>query len=132
MKKDDILSKADITLLVDSFYEKVKRNEHIGYIFNDVAKVDWEHHLPIMYQFWENVLFHTGTYARNAIAIHRNLNQQTPLNRDHFAEWLRMWKETVDELFEGPQAEVIKQRATSIATVMQISIFQGGISKPGE
>ena len=126
----DILNRDDIALLVNSFYEKVKRNERIGYIFSDVAKVDWEHHLPIMYDFWENVLFHTGTYARNAIAVHKNLNQLTALNRDHFAEWLMLWKETVDELFDGPNAELIKQRATSIATVMQISIFQGGISRP--
>jgi hemoglobin len=127
--KQDIRNRHDIELLIRSFYEKVKSNEKIGYIFNDVAKVDWEHHLPIMYDFWENVLFQTGTYSRNAIAVHKQLNQLTPLNREHFNEWLTLWKETVDELFVGDNAELIKQRATSIATVMQISILQGGISK---
>ena len=129
MEKQDIRNRDDIAFLVRSFYEKVKQNEKIGYIFNDVAKVDWEHHLPIMYDFWENVLFQTGTYARNAIAVHKQLHRLTPLNRDHFEEWLQLWKETVDELFAGDNAELVKQRATSIATVMQISILQGGISK---
>ncbi len=129
MTKEDIRNREDIALLVRSFYEKVKRNQRIGYIFNDVAKVDWDHHLPIMYDFWENVLFHTGTYSRNAIGIHKDLNRLTPLNSEHFAEWLQLWKGTVDELFSGSNAEVIKQRATSIATVMQISIFQSGISR---
>jgi hemoglobin len=128
MDKADISSRDDIASLVRSFYEKVKKNEKIGYIFNDVAKIDWEHHLPIMYDFWENVVFSTGNYKRNAIAAHKKLNQLEPLNKDHFAEWLRLWTATVDELFSGDNAELIKQRATSIATVMQISIFQGGIS----
>ena len=129
MEKHDIRNRDDIAFLIRNFYEKVKPNEKIGYIFNDVAKVDWEHHLPIMYDFWDNVLFQTGTYARNAIGVHKQLNQLTPLNRDHFAEWLDLWKETVDELFSGNNAELIKQRATSIATVMQISILQNGISR---
>jgi hemoglobin len=131
MKKNDIENRNDIISLVNRFYEKIRSNEKIGYIFNDVAKVDWEHHLPIMYDFWENVVFHTGTYARNAIGVHKNLNKLTPLIKEHFAEWLKLWRETVDELFTGLNAEQIKQRANSIATIMQISILQGGISTGG-
>jgi len=125
----DIQDRNDVTNLVNHFYDKVRKNETIGYIFNDVAKVNWEHHLPIMYDFWENVLFQTGSYSRNAIGVHKQLNQLTPLQREHFHEWLKLWKENVDELFEGPNAELAKQRATSIATIMQISILQGGIGK---
>lgn len=127
--KRDIQDRNDVANLVNRFYEKVRNNETIGYIFNDVAKVNWEHHLPIMYDFWDNVLFQTGSYARNAIGVHKQLNELTPLHREHFQEWLRLWKENVDELFEGPNAELAKQRATSIATIMQISILQGGIGK---
>ena len=131
MTKDDIRGRDDVAQLINRFYERVRANEVIGYIFNDVAKVDWEHHLPIMYDFWENVLFQNGSYARNAIGVHKQLNQLTPLKKEHFEEWLRLWKQTVGELFEGPNAELVKQRAQSIATIMQISILQGGISKPG-
>ena len=128
--KKDILDRADIALLVKSFYDYVRKNEEIGYIFNDVAKVDWDKHLPIMFDFWENVLFHTGSYSRNPIKVHSDLNVLTPLKREHFAEWLRLWHGTVDELYQGTNAERIKQRASSIATVMQVSILQGGISRP--
>lgn len=121
--KKDIESKDDIPLLIDTFYSKVRNNEAIGYIFNDIAKVDWEHHLPIMYSFWEGILFHTGSYARNPMVIHKALHQQHPLSAAHFKEWLRLFKETVDELFEGLNAELIKQRAESIATVMQLKII---------
>lgn len=128
--KKDIIDRADIALLVQAFYEQVRMNQQIGYIFNDVAKVDWEHHLPIMFDFWESVLFHTGTYSRNPITVHKQLNTLTPLKREHFAEWIRLWHGAVDGLFEGPNAEKIKQRASSIATVMQVSILDGGISRP--
>ncbi len=58
--KKDIENRKDIELLVRSFYDKVKADDTIGYIFNDIAKVNWEKHLPVMFDFWENVLFYTG------------------------------------------------------------------------
>ena len=51
--KTDIQSRADIELLINTFYDKVKNDDVIGYIFNNVVNVNWEHHLPIMYNFWE-------------------------------------------------------------------------------
>ena len=128
MDKKDIENRDDIAVLINRFYDKVRSSDKIGYIFNDVAKVNWEHHLPIMYDFWENVLFNTGSYKKNAIAVHKKLNELTPLHKEHFAEWLILWHQTVDELFSGSNGEKVKQRATSIATIMQISILQGGIS----
>jgi hemoglobin len=131
MMKNDISNRDDVAKLINRFYEIVRANDTIGYIFNDIAKVNWERHLPIMYDFWENVLFQTGSYVRNAIGVHKQLNQLTPLKREHFEEWLRIWKQTIDDLFSGPNAELAKQRAQSIATIMQISILQGGISQSG-
>jgi hemoglobin len=121
--KKDILNRNDIEILVNSFYEKVKKDEVIGYIFNDVAQVNWEKHLPVMYNFWENVLFYTGAYAGNPMDKHEALDKKTKLNKQHFEQWNRLFSDTVDEYFEGSNAELIKQRALSIATVMQIKLF---------
>lgn len=120
--KRDIENKNDLKILIDSFYEKVRANEVIGYIFNDIAKVDWAHHTPIILDFWESVLFHTGPYARNPMAVHKALNQKHPLQEEHFKEWLRLFNQTVNDLFEGLNAELIKQRAQSIATVIQLKV----------
>ena len=122
----DIQSREDIIRLVDAFYEKVKQDATIGYIFNEVAKVNWVKHLPRMYDFWENVLFYTGGYEGNPINTHRQLNKKTPLNEDHFKHWNLLFSSTVDELFEGEKAIMAKQRALSISTVMQIKIFGSG------
>ena len=60
--KTDIRHRKDIEKLVNSFYDKVKTDEVIGYLFTDVAKVNWELHLPKMYDFWENILFFSANY----------------------------------------------------------------------
>ncbi len=122
--KKDIENRADIELLVRSFYDKVKADDTIGYIFNDIAKVNWEKHFPVMFDFWENVLFYTGGYEGNPMIIHQHINRVVPLTRAHFDRWNELFVKTVDELFEGNNAMLAKQRALSIATVMQIKILK--------
>ncbi len=112
----------DVHWLVDRFYDKIKTDKVVGYIFNDVMKVNWEKHLPVMYAFWENALFYTGGYEGNAMKKHLNINRVTPLQKKHFNRWLQLFNETVDEYFEGEKAELAKQRALSIATIMQVKI----------
>jgi len=122
--KKDIEGRTDIELLVRRFYDKVKSDDTIGYIFNDIAKVNWEKHLPVMFDFWENVLFYTGGYDGNPLLIHQHINRVVPLEPEHFNRWNRLFTETVDELFEGTNAMLAKQRALSISTVMQIKIIK--------
>lgn len=127
--KKDISERFDIITLVNEFYDKVKKDELIGYIFNDIAKVNWEKHLPLMYDFWENTLFYTGSYTGNPINAHKHINRVVPLKATHFNRWLQLFNQTIDELFSGEKATLAKQRAASIATIMQIKISQGpGIS----
>lgn len=122
--KKDIQSRADIELMVNSFYAKVKSDDMIGYFFTEVAKVNWEKHLPVMYNFWENILFHTSNYEGNPMNTHQQLHYKKPITMQHFQRWNSLFTHTVDELFEGENAEMIKQRSVSISTVMQINIFK--------
>lgn len=122
--KKDIQNRSDIQLLIDTFYSKVRVDDQIAYLFNDVAKVDWEHHLPRMYDFWEDVVFQAGRFTGNPMTVHMQLNQRSPLLKEHFTRWLLLFTGTVDELFEGNNAELVKQRAHSIATIMQVKILQ--------
>jgi hemoglobin len=124
--KKDIENRCDIEWLVTRFYEKVKADDTIGYIFNDIAKVNWEKHLPIMFNFWENVLFYTGNYEGNPMDIHQHLHRAAPLKKEHFTRWNLLFLETVDEHFEGTNAVLAKQRALSISTVMQLKIISAG------
>jgi len=121
--KKDLKNRKDIELAITLFYDKVKKDEVIGYIFNDIAKVNWEKHLPIMFDFWENAIFYTGSYIGDPMNLHRHLHRVTPLHAEHFERWNQLFTSTIDELFEGEKAELAKQRALSISTVMQIKIL---------
>jgi len=120
--KSDIENRRDIEHLVNSFYDKVKKDDLIGFIFNDVAKVNWEKHLPVMYDFWENIIFFTNKYSGNPMIVHTHLSQRIPLTKEHFSRWIKLFTETVDELFEGNKAMIAKEKAKSIATIMQVKI----------
>ena len=120
--KSDITNSEDVKLLVDSFYDKVKVNPEIGFIFSDVAKVNWEHHLPKMYEFWSAILIGGPPYGGNPMSAHIQLSKQTPMGEKEFSAWLSIFNETMDELFEGPNATEGKSRAANIAGVMLYKI----------
>lgn len=122
--RKDIETREDIEILVDSFYKKVLKDETIGYIFKDVANINLEKHMPTMYDFWETTLFHRSVYKGNPMSIHLKLNKKEQLRKGHFDQWLALFNETVDELFQGEKAELAKTRGLSIATVMQIKIHE--------
>lgn len=121
--KKDISNHKDIELMVNTFYEKVKKDPTISRFFTTVVKVNWEKHLPVMYKFWGNIVFSTGEYDGNPMVKHVSLHEKSPMSMGDFQQWTLLFNETVDELFEGEKAELIKQRAMSIATVIQVNIF---------
>jgi hemoglobin len=114
----DIESRADIEKLIVSFYEKVKLDTTIGFIFNEVVAMDWPHHIPVIVDFWETILLDNPVYKKNAMAMHYDLNKKIALKKEHFTSWLHLFTSTVDELYEGKIATLAKTRAKSIAEVM--------------
>ncbi len=119
LRKKDILEREDVKILVDKFYDKVKSDELLQPVF---SHVDWPHHLPIMYNFWSSMLLGDQSYAGNPLQKHLAL----PVGKNHFGRWLELFKETVDETFEGEKAEEVKRRADSIAKIFQ---FKMGLVK---
>ena len=116
--KKDITDRADIELLVNTFYEKVKNSPKIAYIFTDVAKINWEHHLPKMYSFWASMLLGERSFSGNPMQKHIEISALTPMGEAEFSEWLLLFTQTTDELFSGTKADEIKIRATNIARLM--------------
>lgn len=118
----DITLRKDVELLIKAFYSKLLADPAISYIFTDVAELNLETHLPHLADFWEQTLFYRGTYRKNVLQIHLDLNAKEKLTDEHFGIWLRYFHRTVDELFSGQVAEMAKTRAESIATVMKIKL----------
>jgi hemoglobin len=121
----DIENALDIQLLVNTFYDRVKVDEKIGYIFTKIIGEDWSHHLPIMYNFWNMVLFSAPGYAGSPVKKHVDLDKKTPLNKEHFDHWLVLWTDTIDSLFAGEIADMAKNKAALMANLINMKVEMG-------
>lgn len=97
-------------------YAKVEKDKRLGYIFNDFAKVDWDHHLPNMVVFWSKILFGTRRYNGRPFRRHLPL----PIKQNDFCRWYSLFEQTVDEYFEGQKADFAKEMAGKIASSFSV------------
>ncbi len=122
--KKEITTREDVSLLVNTFYSKVRKDELLGPIFNKII-TDWETHLELLTDFWETNLFFVKKYFGNPIAVHNEVSKKVDytINELHFGTWLNLWISTLDELFEGEKAQIAKNRARNMATFIHLNIF---------
>ena len=121
----DIIDRKDIEKVISLFYEKVKADNKLSFFFTKVVQINWEEHLVVMADFWENVLFFTGDYEGNPLETHRNIYQKQKTELIHFERWLDIFYETIDRHYSGENAEKMKQHAKGIALVMQEQLKKG-------
>lgn len=125
----DIATRQDIEKLMDSFYRQALKDEVIGYIFTDVAKIDLSNHLPIIADFWEMMLFQTTNfqekYGRSPMTRHIQLSEKTSLRKEHFIRWLDLFTETVNTNYRGEKADLAIVRARAIANTMFMKVSGG-------
>jgi hemoglobin len=114
----DTPDRADLERLIRAFYERAYADDLIGFVFTDVTHMDLEAHLPVMCDFWSTVLFRSGLYRRNALAVHTDIHARSAFTAEQFGRWLELWSSTVDELFAGEKAELAKRQAARIAWSM--------------
>jgi hemoglobin len=117
----DIESRADLHQVLSDFYSTLIEDELLAPLF--VKFKDQEtlsSHLIDLADFWESALFYRGSYTKNVMSIHQRINEKTQLDGRHFDQWLLLFEKAVDDSFSGQNADTLKARARSIATVMQI------------
>lgn len=119
----DIENRQDIEVLLSAFYSRLLQDPAINYMFTNVAGINLQEHLPHITDFWEQSLFYTGSYRKNVMQIHLDLNGKEKMTDAHFETWLNHFNTVTDLLFAGPNCEKAKTRAQSIATVMKIKIY---------
>lgn len=117
MSHNDVIQRADIEDIVARFYDAVLNDPIIGFIFTDVAKIELQHHLPIIVNFWADSLFKIShapaehRYTGNPLQKHLEVHQKLPLRPGHFTRWLFLFNKAVDAKHQGPQAEAMKAKA---------------------
>lgn len=119
----EIENRKDIEMLMEAFYHKALADEVIGFFFTEVAPLKMETHMPLIVDFWETVLFDKALYKGNVLHVHQHLHALSALRDEHFTRWVSLFTQTVNESFAGEKAEMAKQRAESIATIMRIKII---------
>lgn len=123
--KKEIENRADVSLLVHSFYAKIRANEEIGPFFNEMIQ-DWDEHLEKLTDFWETNLFAVRKYFGNPIEAHNKVDEKfnNVIDSSIFGLWLNLWFETLDELFEGENVEILKRRARKMSTFLMVNIVE--------
>lgn len=113
----DITGRGEIELLLRDFYDRAFEDDLLRHVFVDVVHMDLEQHLPVIVDFWEKVLFDTGTYNGQTMDVHRRVHRRVPLTEQHFTRWLQLWRESLDARFSGPVAEQADSHAKRMASV---------------
>lgn len=70
MTKTDILSPADVTKLIKTFYDKLLASPIKHYFIH----LNLEEHLPRVESFWNATLFPEQAYTQNLMERHAQLN----------------------------------------------------------
>ncbi|MBP1224249.1 group III truncated hemoglobin [Flavobacterium sp. 1355] len=123
--KKQIENRADIEVLVHAFYTKIRADKEIGSYFNTMIK-DWDTHLEKLTDFWETNLFAVKKYKGNPQEVHNEVDAHFggKITSNEFGIWLNHWFQTIDEHFEGENADTLKRRARKMSTFLYLSVFE--------
>jgi len=116
----DIQSREDLEKIISLFYSKLIEDELLYPFFEEIVEQGTlEVHLEVIVDFWEDILFHTHKYRNNPMKIHTDFHKKMKFKKEQFALWLSHLHNTINTHNEGTNSEIMKNRATSIAMVMQ-------------
>jgi hemoglobin len=116
--RGELSTRADVELLVRSFYRYAAMDELLGPIFR-AAHVNWDAHVATLTDFWAWQLLGERGYTGHPLRAHEPVHSRTPFADAHYERWLDLFVSTVDEHFIGDHAELAKHRATKMATALR-------------
>jgi len=125
--KKDIETREELEGFLWSFYKQAFADELIGRFFIEVVPLDLNTHVPVIADFWESVAFNKPSYRKNVMEVHKHIHHLSKIRKEHLDRWVKIFTGTLDENFEGSRTELMKQRARSIATLMDIKLNHEGI-----
>ena len=111
------ITKDNIETMVIHFYSSVLKDDIVGPYFihelgDDMDNKYWKPHLKILVDFWASMVLGDTSYKRNPLGPHTLMDDLTP---EIFEHWLKLFFETLDEIYEPQMADVFKERSTIIA-----------------
>lgn len=110
-----------ISILVDTFYARIRSHKQLGPIFDKAIGDHWDQHLAKLKDFWASVAMNAGRYSGQPVPVHKKL---TDVKTHHFKTWLELFKQTLVDT--APHADVIPyfmSRAERIASSLQLAMY---------
>ena len=129
MSRSDLDTPDQIADMVSAFYTTVNTDDLLGPVFNDIAGVDWDHHLPKLTAFWARALLGIDGYQGNPFARHAHIHQTSPLTPAHFERWLGLFEANLDQRWAGPNTE---RARTLVHNVARVHAAQLGVTPATE
>lgn len=111
------IDEAMIDRLVRTFYDKIRVDEILGPIFNEMID-DWEPHLLKMIDFWSSATLKSGKYKGNPLIKHLSM----PIDARFFDHWLELFAKTAEEVCPPKAAEVFAAKSRMIAQSLELGI----------
>ena len=121
------ITRDQISRLVDGFYGKVRSNSRLGPIFEARVQGNWSSHLAKMKLFWASVLLRTGEYNGRPVPVHARLSE---VETDDFRLWLRLFRETVAEIFTLEAQPIVVTTAERIAASLWMAMGDNLMKQP--
>lgn len=114
---ENSITKDNIHTFVKTFYQKVTKNSLIGFHFtnilgNDFNNESWKDHILVLEDFWQSMVLGTNSYAGNPFSSHVKLQG---LNKESFETWLKIFFETLDEIYDTKTSIPFKEAGSIIA-----------------
>ena len=123
MPRDSVLyaaiDEASLRHLIERFYARVRADDLIGPLFNEVVG-DWSEHLEKIHAFWSGVMLASGRYKGRPLPAH--VQHADRISNASFDRWLSLWRQTTAELFEPAAAATLQEKAERIAESLQLGI----------
>jgi len=102
------ITQENIRTLVMTFYAKIIKDDIVGPFF--IAK--WVTHLETIVGFWSSLALGKPKYNGNLFLPHTKLGQ---VKRETFEQWLKLFAQTLDEVYIEAIAVKFKERSIIIA-----------------
>ncbi|MCF6205499.1 MAG: group III truncated hemoglobin [Sulfurovum sp.] len=114
---ESVITRDNIARMVNLFYIRVLKDDEVGPFFveklgDDIKSEIWQSHLELLTNFWSSIALGDNSYYGNPFAPHMQLDG---LRRETFSQWLSLFHDTLDSIYEPEVAILFKERSTMIA-----------------
>lgn len=111
------INEENIEILVRTFYANVLKDTILAPFFieklgDNLQSDAWEEHLLLLTDFWRFAALGYDEYNGNPFEPHLHIDG---LSREAFSAWLKLFHQTVDQVYIPSAGDYFKQKSLDIA-----------------